>query len=219
MKPPCTLDDVRAALVLPDFDGVAAQLLMAPALRPKERPAGLATTPRLGAVLLLLYCADDELHLVLTLRPTYDGIHSGQVSCPGGRHEPPETLATTALRETEEEIGVPPAAVALLGQLTPLYILPSDYEVHPFVGCHAGGRPRFVSHPREVAAVIETPLRLLLDPATRAEEEWELRGLRMAVPFFLVDGHKVWGATAMMLSEFVERLRVVQASRGAGEQG
>jgi len=205
----CTLDQVRAALALPDFDGVAAQLLMAPALRPKERPAGLATTPRLGGVLLLLYCADDELHLVLTLRPTYDGIHSGQVSCPGGRHEPPETLQATALRETEEEIGVPPAYVTILGQLTPLYILPSDYEVHPFVGFHDGGRPVFAPHSREVAAIIETPLRLLLDPATRLEEEWDLRGLRMSVPFFLVGEHKVWGATAMMLSEFVERLRAV----------
>ncbi len=206
---PCTLEQVRAALALPDFDGEAAQLLMAPALRPRQRPAALATPPRLGGVLLLLYGVDHELHLVLTLRPTYEGIHSGQVSCPGGRHEPPETLVTTALRETEEEIGVPPAAVELLGQLTPLYVLPSDYEVHPFVGFHAGGRPVFAPHTREVAAIIETPLRLLLDPATRAEEEWELRGLRMAVPFFLVGEHKVWGATAMILSEFVERLRAV----------
>ena len=206
---PCTLDHVRAALALPGFDGEAAQLLMAPALRPRQRPVGLGTTPRLGGVLLLLYCVDDELHLVLTLRPTYEGIHSGQVSCPGGRHEPPESLAMTALRETEEEIGVPPAAVELLGELTTLYVLPSDYEVHPFVGFHAGGRPVFAPHTREVAAIIETPLSLLLDPTTRAEEEWELRGLRMAVPFFVVGEYKVWGATAMILSEFVERLRAV----------
>ena len=205
----CTLDHVRAALALPGFEGVAAQLLMAPALRPKERPVGLSTTPRLGGVLLLLYCVDDELHLVLTLRPTYEGIHSGQVSCPGGRHEPPESLEMTALRETEEEIGIPPTRIAILGSLTPLYILPSDYEVHPFVGFHDGGRPAFAPHSREVAAIIEAPLRRLLDPAARFEEEWELRGLRMSVPFFLVDDHKVWGATAMMISEFVERLRAV----------
>jgi 8-oxo-dGTP pyrophosphatase MutT (NUDIX family) len=209
----CTLDAVRAALALPGFDGEAAQLLMAPSLRPRQRPATLATTPRLGGVLLLLYCADDELMLVLTLRPTYEGVHSGQVSCPGGRHEPPETLEMTALRETEEEIGVPPANVTILGPLTPLYIMPSDYEVHPFVGFHAAGRPLFVSHPREVAAIIETPLRLLLDPATRREEEWELRGLQMTVPFFQVGEHKVWGATAMMLSEFVERLRAAPKAR------
>ena len=98
----CTLDHVRAALALPGFEGVAAQLLMAPALRPKERPVGLSTTPRLGGVLLLLYCADDELHLVLTLRPTYDGVHSGQVSCPGGRHEPPESLDGADLSQPAE---------------------------------------------------------------------------------------------------------------------
>ena len=69
MTPSCTLDDVRAALALADYDGEAAQLLMAPALRPRQRAAGLATRPRLGGVLLLLYCVDDELHLVLTLRP------------------------------------------------------------------------------------------------------------------------------------------------------
>ncbi len=211
MTPPCTLDHVRAALALTGFDGLAAQLLMAPALRPKERPAGLATTPRLGGVLMLLYCAADELHLVLTLRPTYDGVHSGQVSCPGGRHEPPESLEMTALRETEEEIGVPPARIAILGRLTTLYILPSDYEVHPFVGFHDGGPPTFAPDPREVAAIIETPLARLLDPAARGEEEWELRGLRMMVPYFLVDGHKVWGATAMMLSELVERLRATRS--------
>jgi 8-oxo-dGTP pyrophosphatase MutT (NUDIX family) len=209
----CTLDAVRAALALPGFDGEAAQLLMAPSLRPRQRSLELGTQPRLGGVLMLLYCADDELMLVLMLRPTYDGVHSGQVSCPGGRHEPPETLEMTALRETEEEIGVPPDSVIILGPLTPLYILPSDYEVHPFVGFHAAGRPIFISHPREVAAIIETPLRLLLDPATRREEEWDLRGLRMTVPFFQVGEHKVWGATAMMLSELVERLKVAQGSR------
>ena len=207
--PPPTFDHVRAALSLAAFDGTAAQRRMAPISRPMSRPDDRPVGPRLGGVLLLLYCVDDELHLVLTLRPTYEGIHSGQVSCPGGRHEPPESLAMTALRETEEEIGVPPAAVELLGELTTLYVLPSDYEVHPFVGFHAGGRPVFAPHTREVAAIIETPLSLLLDPTTRAEEEWELRGLRMAVPFFVVGEYKVWGATAMILSEFVERLRAV----------
>ena len=71
----CTLDHVRAALALPGFAGVAAHLLMAPALRPKERPVGLSTTPRLGGVLPLLYRADDQLHLVLAWRPTYDRVH------------------------------------------------------------------------------------------------------------------------------------------------
>lgn len=209
---PCTYDDVRAALALPGFDGPAAQRLMAPVARPIVRPETLGGGPRLGAVLILLYCADDELFVVLTRRPDYDGVHSGQVSCPGGRHEPPESLGDTALRETEEEIGVPPVAVEVMGQLTPLYIMPSDYEVHPFVGRYLGpGRPRFVPHAREVADILEVPLRLLLDPATRDEREMDLQiGLRLSVPYFRVGDHTVWGATAMILSEFLARLRVAR---------
>ena len=210
--PPITFDHVRAALNLAAFDGPAAQRRMAPVSRPMSRPNDRASGPRLGGVLLLLYCANDELHIVLTKRPEYEGVHAGQVSCPGGRHEPPETLGDTALRETYEEIGVPPADIEIMGQLTSLYVMPSDFEVHPFVGRYVGsGRPRFVPDTREVAAILEVPLRLLLDPATRAEEEMELRGgLRLRVPLFIVGEHKVWGATAMILSEFVERLRRVQ---------
>lgn len=213
---PLTFDHVRAALSLADFDGTAAQRRMAPVSRPMSRPTDRTAGPRLGGVLLLLYCADDELHIVLTKRPEYEGVHAGQVSCPGGRHEPPETLGDTALRETYEEIGVPPAEVELLGELTCLYVMPSDFEVHPFVGRYIGpGRPRFVPDTREVAAILEVPLRLLLDPATRAEEEMELRGgLRLRVPLFAVGEYKVWGATAMILSEFVERLRQVKPTYG-----
>ncbi|MCB8934426.1 MAG: CoA pyrophosphatase [Anaerolineae bacterium] len=180
--------------------------------RPNDQP----NSPRLGGILILLYCVDDEFHIVLTQRPDYDGVHAGQVSCPGGRHEPPETLGETALRETWEEIGIPPADVELLGQLTPLYVMPSDFEVHPFVGRYTGaGRPRFVPDPREVAAILEVPLRLLLDPATRAKEEMELRGgLRLHVPFFRVGERRVWGATAMMLSELVERIRALGVMGG-----
>lgn len=207
-----TLNDVRAALALPGFDGPAAQRHMAPVARPIARP-NLPGGPRLGGVLVLLYCADDELHVVLIRRPDYEGVHAGQVSCPGGRHEPPESLGETALRETYEEIGISPTDVELLGRLTSLYVMPSDFEVHPFVGRYTGaGRPRFVPDTREVAAILEAPLRLLLDPATRAKEEMELRGgLRLDVPFFRIGEHKVWGATAMILSEFVERLRAVPA--------
>ncbi|MCA9867076.1 MAG: CoA pyrophosphatase [Anaerolineales bacterium] len=211
-----SLDNIRAALALPGFDGPAAQRRMAPVARPMARPNDQPNSPRLGGILILLYCVDDEFHIVLTQRPDYDGVHAGQVSCPGGRHEPPETLGETALRETWEEIGIPPADVELLGQLTPLYVMPSDFEVHPFVGRYTGaGRPRFVPDPREVAAILEVPLRLLLDPATRAKEEMELRGgLRLHVPFFRVGERRVWGATAMMLSELVERIRALGVMGG-----
>jgi hypothetical protein len=140
------------------------------------------------------------------------------VSFPGGRHEPPETLETTALRETYEEIGVPAADVELIGSLTPLFVVPSNFEVHPFVGrFRRDGRPVFAPDVREVAAILEVPLRLLLDPATRVEESMELRGgLRLRVPCFRVGEHRVWGATAMMLSEFLQRLNYVRLIRERG---
>jgi 8-oxo-dGTP pyrophosphatase MutT (NUDIX family) len=207
---PCSLHEVQAAIALPDFDGFAAQRRMAPSSRPVSRFESQAGGPRLGAVLLLFYCADDEISLVLTRRPDYGGVHSGQVSCPGGRHEPPEHLETTALRETHEEIGVDPADVVILGRLTPLYIPPSDFEVHPFVGCFRHGRPTFIPDSREVAEIIEVPLSHLLQAGTRIEEPWVLRGLEVVVPFFLIGEHKIWGATAMILSELVERIRYIR---------
>lgn len=205
-----TIEQVKEALRLPDFDGLAAHKKMMPAPRPLVRPFELSGSPRIGAVLLLLYCHQDELSIVLTRRRDDLQSHPGQISFPGGRHEAPETLVMTALRETHEEIGVEPDVLTVLGELTPIYILPSDFEVHPFVAWYKNGeRPFFHPDPREVAEIVEAPLRLLLDPAIRAEEVWNIRGLEVAVPYFAVGSHKVWGATAMMLSEFLERLRLV----------
>lgn len=211
----CTFDDVREALSLPDFDGFGAQRRMMPAGRPVGHAVEGAPPPRLGGVLVLLYCVDDQPHLVLIKRPTYEGVHSGQVALPGGAHEPPETLEATALREAHEEIGVRPEEVEIIGRLTPLFVVPSNFEVHPFVGRYTGPeRPVFVPDAREVAAVVEAPLRMLLDPATRVEESMELRGgLRMRVPCFRVGAFSIWGATAMMLSEFIQRLAYVAHMR------
>jgi 8-oxo-dGTP pyrophosphatase MutT (NUDIX family) len=148
-----------------------------------------------------------QTHLVLTRRRDDLQSHAGQVSFPGGRREDGESLQTTALRETFEEVGILPTELALLGRLSSLYIPPSDYEVHPFVAWYKNGRPLFTPQESEVAEILEVPLSHLLDPATRLEEPWEIRSYQLNVPFYLVSGHKVWGATAMMLSEFLERLR------------
>ncbi|MEW5989502.1 MAG: CoA pyrophosphatase [Chloroflexota bacterium] len=209
---PYTLADVQRALALPDFDGRAAQRPLTPHPRAAQRPADFPGQPRQGGVLLLLYPIQRELHLVLTKRPDNLPLHGGQVSLPGGRREPGESHPMAALRETQEELGIDPAEITLLGELTPLYILPSDFEVHPFVGWMAE-RPRFRPHTPEVEKVIEAPISLFLEPANRAEEEWEIRGYTLLVPHFLVYGHKVWGATAMILSEFAERLRVAQLTQ------
>lgn len=200
-------DVVRQALGLPVFDGEAAQRQMIP--RPRgDRPPDVAGRPRQGAVLVVLYDSGGYTYLVLTRRRDDLNDHAGQISFPGGRREDGEALPATAVREAEEEIGLRPDDLAILGELSLLYIPPTDYEVHPFVAWH-GGRPQFRRQASEVAEILEVPLAYLLDPANQHEETWEFRGMVVQVPFYLVESHKVWGATAMMLSEFLERLRRV----------
>jgi 8-oxo-dGTP pyrophosphatase MutT (NUDIX family) len=130
-----SINDVVDSLKLPDFDATSAQQKMAPVPRMSRRPADKSGDARLGGVLVLLYCRDSELYVILTRRRDDLQSHAGQVSFPGGRNEAPETLLATALRETHEEVGINPQMLGVLGELTPLYIFPSDYEVHPFVGC------------------------------------------------------------------------------------
>ena len=132
--------------------------------------------------------------------------HAGQISFPGGQREGDESMEETALREAQEEIGIQANALSILGRLATLYIPPSDYEVHPYVAWHQQ-QPSFTPQYDEVAEILEVPLFFLLDPANRYEEPWMLQGYEVQVPYFLVNSHKVWGATAMMLSEFIERLR------------
>ena len=162
---------------------------------------------REGAVLLLLYPGPgDELHFILTRRPEYNGHHSGQMSFPGGRREPGEPLSATALRETHEEIGVPPRTLTLLGPLSPMYIPPSNFMVYPFVAFTAA-RPAF--HPNhEVAEIVEAPLSILLDESIRHTERRFIDRLgNTEIPYFDIRGHKVWGATAMILSEVTALLQ------------
>ncbi|MGQ9681268.1 MAG: NUDIX hydrolase [Anaerolineae bacterium] len=199
---------VRRALQLP-LPGAAAQQRLSP------RPRTLGVTPpaeyRDGGVLLLLYPRDGELHLVLTRRTDHLPNHAGQVSLPGGLREPRDAnLTDTALRETREELGLAADGIELLGPLTPLEIPVSGYRIHPWVA-YTPRAPTFVPEPQEVAEVIEVPLSRLLDPATTACELRTIRGVTVTVPFFFVAGHKVWGATAMVLSEFVEVLKAAGA--------
>lgn len=160
---------------------------------------------RLAAVLLMLYPSrvdDDELTLALIRRTSIAGDkHSGEMALPGGRHEPGEEFEETALREAEEETGVDRASLSLLGSLTPAYICVSNYLIYPFVAASPVA-PQFNRCQREVAEIVEAPLRAL--QAEHRREEFRAVDPHGAcrVPYFDVDGHKVWGATAMMLNEF-----------------
>jgi 8-oxo-dGTP pyrophosphatase MutT (NUDIX family) len=205
---PISADLIRQALRLDSFDPEKAQKKMMPVPR-GVRPADKPGQPRQGGVLVLLYQQDGETFLVLTRRRDDLTAHAGQISFPGGRREDGESIEATAIREAKEEIGIDPLELELLGCLSPLYIPPTDYEVHPFVAWHLG-RPPLVRQPSEVAEILIVPLNYLLEPENQYEEPWEIRGFRVQVPYYLVDNHKVWGATAMMLSEFLERLRRIE---------
>lgn len=157
-------------------------------------------------MLVLLYPIEDLLHILLTLRSSDLNHHGGQISFPGGgAEEGDRSLQDTALREAQEEIGIAAAGLEVLGPLTPLYVPPSQNIIHPFVA-YAPRRPDFRPDPLEVAELLEVPLTTLLDPATRQEEDWAWRDFPLHVPFYAVGEHKVWGATAIVLAEFLALL-------------
>ncbi|MDX1412726.1 MAG: CoA pyrophosphatase [Candidatus Promineifilaceae bacterium] len=213
-----TIPDVKRALNLSDFDALKAQLRMTPTSRAIRRPAERTGDVRLGGVMLLLYLEEGELYTILTRRRDDLNSHAGQMSFPGGQRDDGETLLMTALRETEEEVGILASDLEVLGQLSTLYIPPSDFEVHPFVAWVKNGRrPQFSPNPQEVAEIVEMPISSLFNPSYRGEEPWEIRGLTISVPFYRAGDYKVWGATAMIISEFVERLRLArtEASQSA----
>lgn len=165
--------------------------------------------PRESAVLALLFAKADVAHTLLMLRPTYDGVHSGQVAFPGGRREPGDPdLRSTALREFREETGATTDGAVVLGALTPVYIPPSRSLVTPFVAVALEAGP-FHPDPREVAELVEVPLHLLLrdDILKRREQHIAIMGRSVEIPYFDVHGHVVWGATAMMIAELRELLR------------
>jgi 8-oxo-dGTP pyrophosphatase MutT (NUDIX family) len=199
-----TLAHVRSALQQPR-PGLAAQARMLPLrLKGNEAPPNSSRGQQAG-VLVLVYPVDAAPHFVLTRRTETVQNHKGQISLPGGAREGDESLTLTALREAHEELGIITGGLEILGTLTPLYVGVSDYLITPVVAV-APQRPQFHPDPIEVAEVIEAPLGVLLDPNARIEEDWEIRGYTVHVPFFKIGSHKVWGATAMMLAEFAALL-------------
>lgn len=200
------IDVVRQALQIDMVDIQQAQLQMAPTPRRFDRSSDREGQPKVAAVLVLLYPAPNhDLAFALMRRPDYDGAHGGQISLPGGRQEGSESLVETALRETCEELGICDG-IEILGSLGKVYIPPSDFEVYPTVGWRSE-HPHWQPNPGEVAEVIEAPLSALLDSANKRRETRQFGTLTMTVPYYLLQGHKVWGATAAMLSELEYRLR------------
>ncbi len=194
--------EVRVRGSLAALPGLEAQVRMAPRPRRGWRPDQHADRVRTAAALVLLYPRDGRPHLVLTVRAGDLPRHGGQVSFPGGAIEPGEAIASAALREAAEEVGIDPSIVRVLGPLTPLHIPVSDFIVHPIVGV-MDRTPGFAHAAAEVARVLEIPIADLLDPA-RVRLTTRLRGdLLVDVPYFDLCGETVWGATAMMLAELL----------------
>lgn len=201
----------RLAATLPGLD---AQLRMAPQPRPGWDPHVLPPGLRDAAGLLLVYPHAGTWQVPLTLRASALRQHTGQVSLPGGRVDAGETPEQAALREAFEEVGVDPGGVEILGRLSPLHIPVSRHLLHPIVGI-AAERPAFRLAEAEVERLIEVPLPHLRSPAT---VRWEQRlrelapSVLMDVPYFDVDGARVWGATAMVLAEFLAVLDAADAA-------
>jgi 8-oxo-dGTP pyrophosphatase MutT (NUDIX family) len=193
-----------------DYISLARRVLADYHPRPLARPA-----PRDAAVLVLLYHLAGADRVLLTRRTDTVEHHKGQISFPGGgRHGADEDLATTALRETWEEVGVHPDHVEIIGALDE-HLTVSNFRVAPYVGVLTQVPYAFVPSPLEVAEVLEPPIHHLLDPANRIYETWTRDdGHPVHGPAYYYEGHRIWGATARMLESFFTLLRAGAMGKG-----
>ena len=167
--------------------------------------------PRKAAVMALFYPdANEVTQLLLILRKTYKGVHSNQVGFPGGKEEKEDNgLLTTALRETHEEVGVHPLDVKIVKKLSTIYIPPSNFVVQPYLGLYPQPRP-FVKQESEVESLLEVPITDFLNENNLITRKLSTSyAMEIEVPAFELNGHVVWGATAMMLNEIKELVKQV----------
>ncbi len=152
-----------------------------------------------------LYEHDGEVHVVLTRRAWHMRSHTGEVSFPGGKQEPGETLWQTALREANEEIALDATTVQPVGELDHLATVTSRSTIVPYVGV-LSGRPELAPNPDEVDAILHVSVAELLDPAIYRQERWGLPGVDRPIHFFEIVGDTIWGATASMLVDLLTRV-------------
>jgi 8-oxo-dGTP pyrophosphatase MutT (NUDIX family) len=191
---------LKLALEAP-LPGAPAQRKMSPPYRITHPLQGIKT--RTSAVLVLMYPTSHGIHLPFTLRLSTLAYHAGEICFPGGGFEEGDpTLNFTALRESEEELGLDAKSVRILGSMTPIYVSASYNIIHPVIGW-ADERPIFTPSPDEVERVIEVPLQTLLDPRNVGEYSKIHNGQTFTVPCYRINSECIWGATAMILSEFL----------------
>ena len=193
--------------------GEEAHYKLAPLFRVQEleKLNGQKADAKNAGVLSVIYPSpEDKVHFVLILRKTYKGVHSNQVGFPGGRVEKEDRdLEQTALRETEEEVGIPRSEIQVLKKLTQIYIPPSNFWVYPFLGIMER-TPVLIPQEDEVEDILEIDLdEFLSDSCLTTQKLSTSYAENVDVPAFLLNGHIVWGATAMVLSEMKELLKQV----------
>ena len=190
--------------------GGTAHLKMAPLGRPVTLPVAEyeKLKPKKSAVMMLAYPKNGEAHIVLIKRNTYPGMHSAQISFPGGKEEPEDKdFMATALRETFEEVGIAQSEIEVVMPFSEIYIPPSNFLVYPFLGI-MNVSPVFAPNPAEVSQIIEMPLSVFLDESTVVDMPMQTSySQHIMVPSFMIDGNIVWGATAMKLSELKETIK------------
>jgi 8-oxo-dGTP pyrophosphatase MutT (NUDIX family) len=189
---------------LNNLPGELAHREMAPFRKPTQDAILAHPNYRTSAVLLTLYEVKTELHFILIERQKYNGSHSGQISLPGGKYEKEDkSIKHTALRETEEEIGIHRREVSIIGQLSDVFIPVSEFLIHPFIGA-VHQVPNLTLNTREVKEVVISNVSELLDEKNRVTTRIKLdNGMILnKVPAFNLQGKIVWGATALMLNEF-----------------
>lgn len=193
--------------------GEASHYKMAPKERLLEllKEGRLPKNPRKAAVMALFYPdANNGTKLLCILRKTYKGVHSNQVAFPGGKVEEEDVdLKDTALRETHEEVGVPPVEVKVIRELSKVYIPPSNFEVQPYIGLYENPKP-FIIQESEVASILEISLTDFIEEANVTTKKMTTSyAVDIDVPAFELNDYVVWGATAMMMSEIKTLLKQV----------
>ena len=197
------------AELLHDLPGVDAHLRLAPEIRindlkiPKHPVNAMES-----AVLIILYPNNGHLKTVVILRNEYNGVHSGQISLPGGKTEKSDIdFKFTALREAQEEIGIIPSELEIIGQLSRFYVIPSNFIIYPFVA-FCTQRPLFHPDPLEVQKIIEIDVfnEISYDKIVTKTLSFKDR-VQIDAPGFAVSGEFMWGATAMIFSELLHVLK------------
>lgn len=189
--------------LLLDLPGIQAQNKMSPIVS-NEKYRNPSASHKVACVMALLHPKDEELFVTFIKRASIhpEDKHAGQIGFPGGKvEEEDESFVMCALRETEEEIGIPRSDIEVIGELTSLYVFASNFVVHPFVG-YMDYNPKYVLQVEEVAGIYEVPLRNLSDPSYKITKEVRLsEGFYRDAPGYNIDGDFLWGATAMISSE------------------